>query len=80
MGIFWRCGRKAPNPIHNDLRLLFHTVRMERFAGLDRVAVGTRADPESAVEQVTHLRGRTTGKVAERSPRLILGAVGELMS
>ncbi len=73
-----RIGPAAQGILH-DLPLLFHPVRLERLPILQPVGVRTRSPPEPAVEQVLELSRGTPSDIAPRSPRLILGAMGELV-
>jgi hypothetical protein len=69
----------ASETIFHDLTLLLHSIRLKRPTGYWPVAVWAGADAKGPVQQVSQLGEGPPAEVGQRSPLLILPAVGDLV-
>jgi hypothetical protein len=69
----------APKAVFHDLALLLHSVRAERFSGLQSVVVRTGAEADRPIKQIPQLGNETASEIPPESPGLKLGTMGKLM-
>jgi hypothetical protein len=69
----------ASETIFHDLTLLLHPVQLKGPPRHWAVAVGAGADAQCPVQQVSQLGHGASAEVGQRSPILILTAVGDLV-
>jgi hypothetical protein len=66
--------------ILDNLTLLLHPIRLERFARLDAIPIRARSNAQGSIGQLPELVCDPVREVLDRTPRLVLAAVSDLMS
>lgn len=70
---------ESPEGILDNLGLLLHPVCLERLPGFNPVAIRTRSNAGSAIDEVPQLGPGSPREVLQRTPGLVLPAVSELV-